>query len=161
MNLPNRPKSLRATRLAFTLIGLGLFVFGSVLTARTMMFVGRAERTNATVVKVEKNTSHNGGRGRRTTSYQPTFRFTDTTGVAHTVTLGYSSSEFNYAVGAEVAILYDPQAPASICVATFFGTWLLSLLILGVGAVLLIVALGVHWAIARAADEVNALTSPT
>jgi len=119
------------TRKAFLWIAIPIFVAALVLSVRSVIFVSVAVRTDAAVTNVEcrESSSSTGGH----TTYRPTFEFQDASGQQHKVQLGHSSSAYSYCVGEHVAILYDPKEPQRVRVASFQGTWGLTLMLLFLG----------------------------
>ena len=89
----------------FRMVGMALISIGVIIAAYT--FYSLQIGTNATgeVVSVEIHRSGTGSKS--STSYTPTFSFTDKHGEQHTAPTSYGSSELNYPVGARVEISYN------------------------------------------------------
>jgi len=88
----------------------------------------------AEVVSVKTVTSSSGG-GSPSTTYQPTLRFKDANGKEHTVTTGYSSSQFNFEEGERIPISYDPKSPNIFRITTFAAYWVLPIVATSFGLI--------------------------
>jgi hypothetical protein len=108
-----------------------LLVVGIVLLVRTVRFVTSAHQADARVTKVDQHGSVS--KDRTTRTYRPTFEFLDAGGTSRTVTLDHYSSTYNYTVGRRVKVLYLPDDPHRLRVASFFGVWGVTLIVGGLG----------------------------
>ena len=120
----------------FILIG-GLFVaWGVSWFLQTALFLGRA-RPGTGVVVGEQRSSSVTLKGRSqyrdvSVIWAPVVEFHDAAGVRHRFTpLG--SSEQSYAIGARVAVLYDPLKPGQASIRSFDGLWIRPSLLVGFG----------------------------
>ena len=134
--------------------GLVVFALGVASTVRTVLFVANAVETTATVVKVEKHWSPGDEDRSGSWLYTPTFRYT-AGGRERVVTLDHSGTEYDYDPGDTVAVRYRPEEPRKVRVASVFGIWFGSLITLGIGTMIPLMALAVLKAVhaAEAAFE--------
>lgn len=62
-------------------------------------------------------------------SYFPVFKFTDSQGQEHRVESNAGSNPPSYQVGDKVQLLYDPNDPTDAKADTFWGVWILPVLL--------------------------------
>lgn len=111
-------------------IFLGVGVFMAVRLAR---FLGTAVATRGKVVGFVEQSSDEGG---STTHARVEFAAADGSAVTFTET---SQTRGKLALGAEVPVKYDPSAPAKARIATGGRLWVTPIIMIGLGAVLLVV----------------------
>lgn len=116
---------------------IGLVV-ASVWIVNVLSFLSVARSAEAGVLDVEFRRSRNAD-GHTSTTYRPTFRFTDGEGAEHTVTPSSSKSWWNYRKGQTIEVLYDPAKPdgarPSDTMSTWFAPGLIGLISLGFAGV--------------------------
>jgi hypothetical protein len=104
-------------------------------------FEAKAERTTGTVIDVKRETSTSTSRNRasRSTVYRPVIQF-EVKGQSYTFTSSSSSSSYNYPRGKRLDVLYDPANPSDARMADSVVS-LIAIIMLGVGALLMLVGL--------------------
>jgi hypothetical protein len=100
-------------------VPLGFAGLGGWLLADTLRFAGVALPAEGVVIAIETE------RGEDGTLYRPTFRFSDADGHVHMAATRDSATAYDYAIGARVPVLYDPQDPADVRIEGFSGMYLL------------------------------------
>ena len=91
-----------------TLLGMALVTIGIILAGHSFYSLQVGTNTMGEVLSVETHQSSRSGGGTSTT-YRPTFLFTDKHGEQHTAPTSSMSSELNYPIGAHVKISYNPS----------------------------------------------------
>ncbi len=132
------------TQWLFIGVGLIVFIVGAVFTARTYIFLQNAQAIVATVIdneSREQRYTDSNDRTRYRTVYRPTFEFTAADGKRYETVIGHWSTEYGYANGAQVEILYSRENPYEIRVAGFLSTWGMGLLLLAMGVVAVLMGL--------------------
>ncbi len=122
----NEGKLFRIIGLAFGLVGLMLLVWCWFSYQDTAAFLTHAAPATGQVVKNEHRSSNG-----KTTCY-PVIAFRTDRGQQIEFTSN-GSGLCAYAVGETVAVLYDPVAPSEANEDSFFGLWLLPLMLGGMG----------------------------
>ncbi|MEM6750283.1 MAG: DUF3592 domain-containing protein [Planctomycetota bacterium] len=139
-------KSARAGKfigLLFALIGAAFLGVGVWLGVRTQDFLATAVTTQGEVVHVERIRSSDPDSG---DTFKPTFAFQDQAGAPRNVTPSMSSSEWNFAIGEPVEIVYDPAEPQNAKLKSFGGLWLLPTIFAGMGLVFTVVGVPIFLA---------------
>ena len=103
-DLKDAYRSIRWT----TILGMALVSIGIILAAHSFYSLQVGTNTTGEVLSVETHQSRRSSGGTSTT-YKPTFLFTDKHGEQHTAPTSSMSSELNYPVGAHVKINYNPN----------------------------------------------------
>jgi len=103
-DLKDAYRSIRWT----TILGMALVSIGIILVAHSFYSLQVGTNTTGEVLSVETHQSRRSSGGTSTT-YKPTFLFTDKYGEQHTAPTSSMSSELNYPVGAHVKINYNPN----------------------------------------------------
>ncbi|MBL4873413.1 MAG: DUF3592 domain-containing protein [Rhodobacteraceae bacterium] len=116
-------------KIAFGLMGLIFLVAGAILTFLAYDFMDNALPVSGRVTSVEVIA------GDDSVSYKPTIRYVDSAGRKQSGQTFISSSNYNFAVGSSVNVLYDIRDPSSLRMDTWIATWGLGLIFLG-GSVL-------------------------
>lgn len=95
----------------YKLLGMALVTVGVIVATYSYYSLQTGTNTIGKVVSVETHHSRRGSGSTSTTSttYRPTFSFTDKHGEQHTAATSSMSSELNYPVGALVKINYNPN----------------------------------------------------
>jgi hypothetical protein len=129
-------------------IGLYLIFFGAIFLSvggwfhiDQRSFEAKAVKATGTVIEVKRSTTTSTSGSRRTTSfvYSPVVQF-EVEGQRYTFTSRSASSGYNFPRGHRLEILYDPANPGDArLVDRFFS--LLSLIFIGVGALIVLVGL--------------------
>lgn len=104
----------------FFLIGAGILVFN-------FQFLNVAEKTTAEVIHVDR--IYNDG----SVSYKPTVRF-EVKGREYTAQSWMSSSGYNFDIGHELPILYNPSDPSQIRLDFFLEKWGFGAIFAAIGA---------------------------
>ena len=116
----NQPIPPAATKMlaVFAAIGGVILIVGLALAVNTALFISRAVVTDATVVEVSTSW-HEGD-----PMFQPTFEFDTPDG---TVLGGptAASSEWDYELGEQVEVRYDPDDPERAIPTDAFSTWII------------------------------------
>jgi hypothetical protein len=125
--------------LLFALIPLIFVGVGGYMMVDAIRFSGIAEKTVGIVIDLDVDSDSDG------TTYTPVFRFVDSRGSTHSGRTHIASSEYDYAIGAEEEILYDPGAPEDgVRINGIFSLWGLPAIFLGVGLIVFIVMVRVY-----------------
>ena len=132
--MAKRKNNARVFKVILRIMGLMFLVAGSVLTFLAYDFMDNALPTSGRVVSVEVIS------GDDSTSYKPTIRFIDWEGRKQRGQTFISSSDYNFAVGTEVDILYDIRNPESLRMDSWIATWGLGFIFLGGSIIPLVVA---------------------
>lgn len=95
-------------------------VAAGAIFVQTMLFYLNSNEATCTVLAVDvlRGSGSSGN-----TTYRPTIQYTDDQGVRHVVAFVVATSYYNFSVGQDVAILYDPNDPQSVRFNTFMGVW--------------------------------------
>jgi hypothetical protein len=117
-----------AIPLLFVVIGLGLVV-------DAVQFASEARSARGMVIEVERVPGSDG------VTYRPTIRFQRDDGRTIEATTEDSSSEYDYAQGSEVDILYVNDEPDYVRIDTFFALYGFGLIFAAFGAVFLVMLL--------------------
>ncbi len=122
----------------FRMIGIGIVVIGLLIAAYTFNGILGSLKTIGKVVSVERSYSTSGSSSSRNknVSYTPTFSFVDSDGKTHQAPTSHSTSSYNYPIGEEVKIYYDPKDLSSIRINNFLALWKLPMIFWAVGGFL-------------------------
>ena len=121
----------------FTALGL----YTLAVNLRLLRSGVRAEAIVAGYDARESWDEDDSGRRRLVTYLHPILEFTDLSGRAQRVVLDEGSSSRPYAESYPVNILYSADDPKTVRIASFGGMWMWVMILLGIGIVLLSVAL--------------------
>ncbi len=115
--MAKKKNGARVVRIVFLVMGLILLVAGAILTFVAYDFMNNALPVSGRVTSVEVIVSD------ESTSYKPTIRFVDFEGRKQSGQTFMSSSNYNFAVGSSIDVLYDTRNPESLRMETWFATW--------------------------------------
>lgn len=105
----------------FTLVGMGIVIFGVYLMRQDEALETRGITTEAKIIRVESETSSRStkrGRRRSSTVYRPIVRFTDAAGTMHEGASILACKEHKYLQpGSHVTITYLPENPDEVLLA--------------------------------------------
>lgn len=157
-------RDLRARRVivgAFSVVAALLLVVGIVLLVSSIRFVGSSETTLGTVVEVSAEQSCKTRDGRRECSdtYRPTVTYTTAAGEEITFTSRTSTSDWNFPVGTEVTVRYDPADPQGARLDGWFSTWGAATIVGGLGVLFAGVAVILRLTLLRAPEPRSPLSS--
>jgi hypothetical protein len=110
--------------------GIGLFFL-----VTTIGFLRKSVRAQGTVVGYKEETSRS--KEGPTTMYYPTVEFEDARGWKQSVTLSFGSITKDFGEGYPFTILFDPENPTRVRIATFGHLWLFPLVFGCFGIILL------------------------
>lgn len=110
------------------LLGLILLFFGLMMLSASSNFVRVSLAAKGTVISIERSVNRDND-GVPSVTYRPTFAYLDAAGLRHTAKPRTAASHYNYAVGAKVAIRYDPARPEHVQVDDWFSRWGLALFV--------------------------------
>ena len=132
---PLTPGQFRLIGRIFALVGALLLSIGGWLLSDVYRFSASAHATKAVVVSVKRHRTSSDS-GLRYTFF-PTFRYTDAAGAERVAQVRIGSDGYNYPVGSEVPILFDPEDPEDVRVAEGSDIWMMGVIatILGVAFV--------------------------
>ena len=106
-------------RKIFGIIGSILLLVGLGSAIKTKIFIQHASEADGVVVlMIERSGGSGGGH-----SYAPSFMFHDTSGTLHTVQSKLSSSAPEFKVGDKIKVLFEPGAPDTAAINTFWQLW--------------------------------------
>jgi hypothetical protein len=122
-------------------IGIALLAGGAIYVFIILSFTGRAAHAEGRIVKMDtvRNAApfmdQVAGSG---VIYYPVVRFKTQDGKAVDFRAASGSQRPTYSVGDKVPVLYDPNNPKDSRINTVWGVWGAPLILLGIGAVFLI-----------------------
>jgi len=116
-------------------LSLVFLVAGGWASFQNYRFAQVARATTGSVVFVEKDASGNN------ITYRPHIFYTDGSGETHVAPTAIASTGYNFAIGADVPVLYAPQNPEVVRFDSWFGRWGLGAMFLIAAVVLAIIAL--------------------
>ena len=134
----------------FGIVGIGMLVGCGLLVISTREFLAVAKSADGTVVRLEyeRSSSSSGG------AYYPIVRFLLRTGETFEFRSSVGSSPPSYRRGESVRVLYDPTAPESAEIDSFFSLWFAPILLGFLGSVFGAFGVGYWgWFIARVRRE--------
>jgi len=122
----------------FRLVGIALVTIGVMIASYTYYSLQIGTNTIGEVVSVETHQSGSGSiRNRnRSTTYTPTFSFTDQNGEQHLAPTSYGSASLNYPVGARVKINYNPDDYSSVQINSVKSVFYIPMILWLLGGVL-------------------------
>lgn len=143
----------------FLVLGLGLLAGAGAAAWFELAFRQRAVETDGRIVQMLQRTSSDSS-GRRSTNWTPVFAYRLPDGREVRVTASFSSSPPCCKVGDVVRVRYDPADPMHGRMTGFMSSWLMTVILGGLGAVFALVGLVVARAMrggVQAAVEAGAL----
>lgn len=114
----------------FIVVGSLTAIAGVIWLIVTAVFVSRAAKAPGQVIAMERSQGSESG-----SVYRPVFTFTDSGGIIHTQVSSFGSSDFSFAVGEPVTVLYDPITPKHSKINSFQTIWFGPLFTTGMGIV--------------------------
>lgn len=108
----------------FTCVGTLFAAVGIYLVMDAVHFSGQAQEGIGEVIAVDTHYSTDSD-GRRTTTYAPTIRFQSIDGDTYEAETHIRSSGYDYSIGTEVEILYDPADPDEVRINSFWSLYML------------------------------------
>ncbi len=125
---PKKRRTPRYLALLFILFPLIFVGVGGYMLLDAIRFSGVAVGAVGTVVDVDVHSDSDG------TTYTPIFRYTDQDGRDHQAPTHISSSGYDYSIGSQEWILYDPGAPNDeVRIDGVFSLWGLPVIFTSVG----------------------------
>jgi len=124
----------------FTVVGTLMIAAGIYFFIDVTRFTDKAEKTVGEVISVKTNISHDSD-GRRSVTYEPTIRFRSIDGDTYSAETHISSSEYDYVIGTEVEILYDPSDLDEVRINGFWSLYIFPGVFTIVGAFFSIIGL--------------------
>jgi len=122
-------KTLKVLKYTFTLIGAAM-LFGAFASYNsTSSFIERATETKGTVIDLVASRSSD------STSYYPVVVFEDASGRQIKFQSGSGSNPPSFNRGERVSVLYEPAAPESARINSFFSLWGVAVIVGGMGLV--------------------------
>ncbi len=134
----------------FGIVGFGMLIGCGLFIISTREFLAVAKGTDGSVVRLEyeRSGSKSGG------SYYPIVRFLLRTGETIEFSSSVGSNPPSYRRGEPVRVLYDPTAPESAEIDSFFSLWFAPILLGFLGSVFSAFGVGYWgWCIARVRRE--------
>ena len=110
--------------LVFGLVGLFLGALAFFFFVRTRLFLGRAQKTQGTVINMVYSHHQDGDGG-----YSPVYRFRTITGQEVVVTDNVSSSPPQFQVGQTIDVFYDPENPQNARINKWFNLYFVPMLL--------------------------------
>jgi hypothetical protein len=126
-------RDARAVSRLLMVLGMVFLLLGGGFAFRTYSFVHGAVRADATVTGNIKFAAPDGS-----VAYRPMFQFKDAAGRTRTGEADSGTHAQGYVPGDRIQILYPPDDPYSAQMDAFQQLWLMSSLLGGVGATLLL-----------------------
>lgn len=140
----NRKRKLRRkkplSKTAVLLIGLLFLAAGAWFTYSSYTFARTAIATTGTVTDVEVSRSTSSS-GSLTRYYMPTISFLDEQGIAQSAQVRPGRTSYNFPVGTEKRIRYNPNDPSHIKFDSWFALW-------GFGSIFLFISFGIFASLA-------------
>lgn len=130
--------------LSFRVIGLLFAGIGAIVAVSSALFLGRATRVEGSVVdyQVEQNAiTFLRADGETGILYYPVVEYPTTRGGRSTVVGRTGRTSRQYAIGASVPVLVDPDDPAQARLDSTFGVWGSSIVLGGLGGLFLLISL--------------------
>ncbi len=121
----DRRRGHGAARWVGRIVPLGLLLAGLYLMNDARVFLKDAASAEGEVVSVNISTSRDSETGAISYSYRPNIQFTTADGRSRVSPTHISSSNYDYAVGTRLAVLYDPANPSDLRIDSFWSLWLL------------------------------------
>ncbi|PWH14924.1 MAG: DUF3592 domain-containing protein [Anaerolineae bacterium] len=122
------------------LIGAILLFFGQQTQSRTAAFVQQSARAEGIVVDLVR-TQKTDERGNIQTSYYPVIEFTTAQGELIRYQASTGSNPPSHQKGDKVQVLYNPANPQRAVEDSFFSLWLPSAIMLGSGALVILIGI--------------------
>ncbi|MEM7545843.1 MAG: DUF3592 domain-containing protein [Pseudomonadota bacterium] len=114
-------KVVKLVRLVFVSVGLLFFAVGSYMLYDTYEFMQTSQKTIGVVLSVDRIVSRDSNG--TSITYSPVFRYEDATGQPFESSPRLRSSSYNFAIGSNVSVRFDPTNPQDVRVDGFFSTW--------------------------------------
>jgi len=128
---------LRIGKVVFTSLGLVMLACTYVLYSNTASFLAEASRAEGTVVGLEESRSSD------SITYRPVVEFADESGRSTTFISSTGSNPPGYTEGQKVEVLYPRGEPQKAKINGFFSLWAGSIIVGSMGAVFLLVGVGI------------------
>lgn len=112
--------------------GIFLIVVALTIAIQTFRTVNHSQLTRGTVVHIESRQTGSDG----SMTYIPTILFFDKVGKEHQISTMYST--YNFKMGKELAIYYDPKNVSALRLGDFYSLWSIPLLLTSLGFFLLL-----------------------
>ena len=138
----------RAASIFLLIFGLVFATIGAGLTYWSYSFSQSAITTSGIVTHVTTKTSRNSTNNSTSTTYQPTVSYIDQSGATHSAQTFLSSSGYNFPLGSEIEIMYDPEDTGQIRINSWFALWGFGFVFLAVGLITTVISL-VVWRVAK------------
>lgn len=122
-------KTLNILKYVFTLIGAGMLVGAVMSYSSTVSFIERATEASGTVIDLERSRSSD------STTYYPVVVFEDIRGREIEFRSRSGSNPPSFSRGERVSVFYEPSAPESARINSFFSLWGLPMILGGMGLV--------------------------
>ncbi|MGO1975242.1 MAG: DUF3592 domain-containing protein [Propionibacteriaceae bacterium] len=141
----NSDKDLRARKVivgGFSIVAVLLLLAGAVVLVFSIRFASASETTLGTVVEVSARQDCRTRDNRRECSvvYRPTITYTTAAGAEVTFTSNSATSDWNFPIGTEVNVRYDPANPQGARMDGWFSTWGAPTIVGGLGVLFAVVA---------------------
>jgi hypothetical protein len=123
---PESASKSKLVRWIFLAVGLVFTGMGVSFLYTSYSFRQTALTTTAEVLSVERIKTRkrdNDGNWKTTISYKPTLRYEDQFGARHVGAPNLRSSSYNFPVGSEVEVSFNPDDPSDMRVNDFMSTW--------------------------------------
>lgn len=163
----DRKKDLRARKVivgGFSAVAVLLLLAGAVVLFFSIRFANASETAVGTVVEVSAKQDCDRRNNRRECDdvYRPTITYTTAAGEEITFTSNTSSSEWNFPIGTEVNVRYDPANPQGARMDGWFSTWGAPTIVGGLGILFTVVAVILRFTLLRgpAPEATRANPSP-
>lgn len=114
-------KVAKLVRLVFMSVGLIFFCVGSYMLFDTYKFMQTSQTTTGVVLSVDRVVTQD--EDGTSITYSPVFRYEDANGAPFTGSPALRSSGYNFPIGSEVAIRFDPTNPQDVRVDGLFSIW--------------------------------------
>lgn len=124
---------MRVIGVVFSGIGILVLGVGVAIAVRTQAFLQIAETTPGTVVELIPRTSTNSD-GKRSRLFYPLIEF-EFNGDPVRFQANSGSNPSAFQPGDSVSVIYDPDRPDRASLHSFWGVWLATVLLVGIGIV--------------------------
>lgn len=150
----DRTKDLRARKVivgGFSAVAVLLLIAGAVVLFFSIRFANASETAVGTVIEVSASQDCDRRNNRRECDdvYRPTITYTTASGEEITFTSNAASSDWNFPIGTEVNVRYDPANPQGARMDGWFSSWGAPTIVGGVGIVFAVVAVILRFALLR------------
>ncbi|MFT3679058.1 MAG: DUF3592 domain-containing protein [Ferruginibacter sp.] len=124
-------------------IGLTLCTISGFVIKEKILFIKNSEKSTGKVFEIKEE---EGGGETNGTVYRPYFKFKSSQNIEYTYKYYIATSPIKWEVGDEATIIYNPDNPNHASIYTYWGIFILPIILLTIAAPLLVISGGYFWA---------------